>query len=120
LQAPTLNERRIRTEPERFSVVLGIRSHARIVIEASTDSELVVARCLAALGQEVIVADPNFSPMYATLTRKVKTDRCDTRAPAEARYRVPSGTAVSLLAIASSLVFRPRSHVNEHAGELCG
>jgi transposase len=50
----------------------------RIVIEASTDSECV-ARCLEALGHEAIVADPNFAPMYATRTRKVKTDRRGTR-----------------------------------------
>src|SRR4249920_3262345 len=76
-------ERRIRTEPERFDAVLGTRAHARIVIEASTDSEWV-ARCLEALGHQVIVADPNFAPMYATRTRKVKTDRRDARALAEA------------------------------------
>ena len=38
-------ERPIRTEPERFGAVLGTRPRARIVIEASTDSEWV-ARCL--------------------------------------------------------------------------
>jgi transposase len=76
-------ERRIRTEPERFDAMLGTRPRARIVIEASTDSEWV-ARCLEALGHEVIVADPNFAPMYATRTRKVKTDRRDARALAEA------------------------------------
>ena len=38
-------EQRIRTEPERFAAVLGSRPRARIVIEASTDSEWV-ARCL--------------------------------------------------------------------------
>ena len=65
-----LSEQRIRTEPERFTAVLGGRSRARIVIEASTDSEWV-ARCLESLGHEVIVADPNFAPMYATRTRKV-------------------------------------------------
>jgi hypothetical protein len=65
-------ERRIRTEPERFAAVLGTRARARIVLEASTDSEWV-ARSLEALGHEVIVADPNFAPMYATRTRKVKT-----------------------------------------------
>jgi transposase len=43
-----------------------------------------VARCLEALGHEVIVADPNFAPMYATRSRKVKTDRRDARALAEA------------------------------------
>jgi transposase len=32
----------------------------------------------------VVVADPNFAPMYATRTRKVKTDRRDARALAEA------------------------------------
>src|SRR4029077_4889319 len=58
-------ERRIRTEPERFDAVLGDRPRARIVIEASTDSEWV-ARCLEALGHEVIVADPNFAPMYSS------------------------------------------------------
>jgi transposase len=78
-----LIECRIRTEPERFAAVLGHRPRARIVIEASTDSEWV-ARCLEALGHEVIVADPNFAPMYATRTRKVKTDRRDARALAEA------------------------------------
>jgi len=40
-----LIERRIHTEPERFAAVLGDRPRARILIEASTDSEWV-ARCL--------------------------------------------------------------------------
>jgi transposase len=74
-----LIEQRIRTEPERFAAVLGKRPHARILIEASTDSEWV-ARCLEGLGHEVIVADPNFAPMDATRTRRVKTDRRDARA----------------------------------------
>jgi transposase len=76
-------EQRIRTEPERFAAVLGTRPHARILIEASTDSEWV-ARCLEALGHEVIVTDPNFAPMYATRSRRVKTDRRDARVLAEA------------------------------------
>ena len=78
-----LIEQRIRTEPERFTAVLGNRPRARIVIEASTDSEWG-ARCLESLGREIIVADPNFAPMYATRTRKVKTDRRDARALADA------------------------------------
>jgi len=78
-----LIERRVRTEPQRFAAVLGDRPRARILIEASTDSEWV-ARCLEGLGQEVIVADPNFAPLDATRTRKVKTDRRDARALAEA------------------------------------
>ncbi len=78
-----LIEQRIRTEPERFAAVLGGRPRARILLEASTGSEWV-ARCLEGLGHEVIVADPNFAPMYATRTRKVKTDRRDARALADA------------------------------------
>jgi transposase len=78
-----LIEQRIRTEPARFAAVLGERSRARILLEASTDSEWV-ARCLEGVGHEVIVADPNFAPMYATRTRKLKTDRRDARALADA------------------------------------
>jgi len=78
-----LIEQRIRSEPERFAAGLGQRPRARILIEASTDSEWV-ARGLEGLGHEVIVADPNFAPMYATRTRKIKTDRRDARALADA------------------------------------
>jgi len=85
-EAGELIEQRIRTEPERFAAVLGERPRARIVLEASTDSEWV-ARCLEGLGHEVIVADPNFAPMYAPRTRKVKTDRRDARALADACLR---------------------------------
>ena len=63
--------------------MLGTRPRARILIEASTESEWV-ARGLEALGHAVIVADPNFAPMGATRSRKVKTDRRDARALAEA------------------------------------
>jgi transposase len=43
-----------------------------------------VARCLERLGHEVIVANPSFTPMYATRTRRIKTDRRDARALADA------------------------------------
>src|SRR5262245_24807860 len=59
--------------------VLGERAPLRILLEASTKSEWV-ARCLEALGRDDVGADPNFAPMYATRTRKVKTDRRDARA----------------------------------------
>ena len=75
-------ERRIRTEAERFAAVLGDRSRARILIEASTDSEWV-ARCREALGHEVIVADPNCAQVGPP-SRMVQTDRRDARALAEA------------------------------------
>jgi len=76
-------ERRVATRRERFAKVLAERPRARVLIEASTESEWV-ARCLEELGHEVVVADPDFAPMYATRTRKVKTDRRDARALAEA------------------------------------
>jgi hypothetical protein len=57
-------ERRIHTSRERFTAVLGARPPARLLLEASTESEWV-ARHLETLGHEVIVADPNFAPMYA-------------------------------------------------------
>ena len=78
-----VTERRIRTEPQRFAEVLGGRPRARILIEASTESEWV-ARCLEALRHEVVVADPNFAPMYGTRTRRVKTDKRDAKALADA------------------------------------
>jgi hypothetical protein len=43
-----------------------------------------VARCLEEMGHEVVVADPNFAPMYATRSRRVKTDKRDARTLAEA------------------------------------
>jgi transposase len=76
-------EKRIRTQRDRFAEVLGLRPRAKILIEASTESEWV-ARCLEKLGHEVVVADPNFASMYATRSRRVKTDRRDARTLAEA------------------------------------
>ena len=76
-------EKRIRTERERFVEVFGRRRPAKILIEAMTESEWV-ARCLEELGHEVIVADPNFAAMYATRSKRVKTDRRDARTLAEA------------------------------------
>lgn len=58
-----LIEKRVSTERERFEVVLGSYPETWILIEASTESEWV-ARCLEGLGHEVIVADPNYAPMY--------------------------------------------------------
>lgn len=81
--AGELLERRIATTRERFTEVLGSRPPARILLEASTESEWV-ARHLESLGHTVIVADPNFAPMYATRHRGVKTDRRDARTLMEA------------------------------------
>ena len=86
-----MTERRIVTSRERFTAVLGNRPPARILLEASTESEWV-AQHLESLGHAVIVADPNYAPMYATRARRVKTDKRDARTLAEAlrlgAYRV--------------------------------
>jgi transposase len=79
----TVAERRIVTSRERFTAILGNRPKARILLEASTESEWV-AQHLESLGHEVVVADPNYAPMYATRTRRVKTDKRDARSLAEA------------------------------------
>lgn len=76
-------EYRVGTTREALIARFGRRPRCRILIEAATESEWV-GRCLEGLGHEVIVADPNFAPMYATLSRRVKTDRRDARALAEA------------------------------------
>src|SRR5438034_200671 len=74
----SITEQRIVTSRERFTAVLGHRPPARILVEASTESEWV-AQHLEGLGHEVIVADPNYAPMYATRSRRVKTDKRDAR-----------------------------------------
>jgi transposase len=105
-QTDEVLELRVATRRERFAEVLADRPRARVLIEASTESEWV-ARCLEELGHEVVVADPNFAPMYATRSRKVKTDRRDARALAEAcrlgaRRAVRSRSRQRLWPVASS------------------
>jgi transposase len=78
-----LIERRIKTDRKHISELLGKRAPARILVESSTESEWV-ARYLEELGLEVVVADPSFAAMYATRSRKVKTDKRDARTLAEA------------------------------------
>ena len=82
-EAGEVIERRIRTERARFGAVLGERSPARVLLEASTESEWVACG-LEELGHTVVVADPNYAPMYGTRSRRVKTHRRDARALAEA------------------------------------
>jgi transposase len=66
-----------------LTALFGERPRARILLEAATESEWV-ARHLESLGHEVVVADPNFAPMYASRSRKVKTDKRDARALCDA------------------------------------
>jgi len=79
-------ERRIKTTREELTKFFAERPLTRILIEAATESEWV-AQHLEGLGHEVVVADPNFAPMYSTLSKKVKTDKRDARALCDACER---------------------------------
>lgn len=81
-----LREQRVPTSVERLVRAFGDLGPMRILVETGTESEWV-ALALEAVGHEVIVADPNYAPMYGELRRKVKTDRRDVAALAEANRR---------------------------------
>jgi len=82
-EAGQVVDQRIVTTRDRLTFVFGGRSRMRILVEASTESEWV-AQHLETMGHEVIVADPNYAPMYGHRTRRIKTDRRDVVALAEA------------------------------------
>jgi transposase len=102
-------EQRIRTTPERFTALLCGRPRARILLEAATESEWV-AQHLETLGHEVIVADPNYAAMYATRSRRVKTDRRDARTLADAcrlgAYHPAHRTSAAQRAVRAKLAVR--------------
>jgi transposase len=78
-----LTQRRIKSTRGAFNEVSAGRPPARILVEASTESEWVACH-LERLGHEVIVADPNFAPKYATRDKRIKTDKRDARALCDA------------------------------------
>ncbi len=91
--AGELLAKRIQTERGRFVGALGARPKARILIEASTESEWM-ARCLEDLSHEVIMADPTYAPTFAQKSRPMKGVRRDAQALAEAyRWGLPSGAS---------------------------
>lgn len=79
-------DRRVDTTRADFDRVFAGRPRLRILLESSTESEWV-AQHLEALGHEVIVADPNYAPMYGSRSRKIKTDKRDVAALAIACRR---------------------------------
>jgi transposase len=81
-----VGDRRVVTSRERLTQAFAGYGPMRILLETSTESEWV-AQTLEAAGHEVIVADPNYAPMYGERTRRVKTDRRDVAALAEANRR---------------------------------
>ena len=81
-----LKDQRIETSRERFVAAFAGRGAMRILVETGTESEWV-AQTLEAAGHEVVVADPNYAPMYGETSRRIKTDRRDVAALAEANRR---------------------------------
>ena len=78
-----ISDERIPTTRARLTATFGGLAPARILLEASTESEWVAAY-LEQLGHTVIVADPGFAAMYATRSKRVKTDKRDARTLCEA------------------------------------
>jgi len=81
-----LRDQRVMTSRERLTKGFEGAGPMRMLLETGTESEWV-AQALEAAGHGVVVADPNYAPMYGELTRKVKTDRRDVAALAEANRR---------------------------------
>jgi transposase len=102
-------DQRIATRPDRLTAVLGARASMRLLLETGTESEWV-AQHLEGLGHAVIVADPNYAPMYGARTRRIKTDRRDVAALAEANrlghFRVAHRVSVAQRAVRQQLHVR--------------
>ena len=79
-------DQRVPATRERLTQAFLGHGRMRILLETGTESEWV-AQALEAAGHEVIVADPNYAPMYGEVTRRIKTDRRDAVALAEANRR---------------------------------
>jgi len=80
---PVVLHRRVATKREALAAVFGGRPRLRILLESGTESEWV-AQHVEALGHEVVVADPNYAPMYGQRNRRIKTDRRDVIGLADA------------------------------------
>ncbi len=81
-----VRQQKVLTTRERLVTAFRGVGEVRILVEASTESEWV-AQALEDAGHLVIVADPNYGPMYGALRRRVKTDARDVEALAEANRR---------------------------------
>ena len=79
-------DQRVVTGRERLTQAFASYGPMRILLEASTESEWV-AQHLETLRHEVIVADPTFAPKDSERSRRIKTDRRDVAALADALPR---------------------------------
>jgi transposase len=113
-----LLERRLDTTRAALAAVFAGRPLARVLVESSTESEWV-AQHLEALGQSVVVADPNYAAMYGTRSRKVKTDKRDVAALADAcrtgTYRPAHRASAAARALRQTLRVR-RQLVRQRTG----
>lgn len=81
-----IRDQQVPTTRERLVQAFAGVGQVRIVLEAGTESEWV-AQTLTDAGYEAIIVDPNYAPMYGEVRRRVKTDRRDVAALAEANRR---------------------------------
>jgi transposase len=78
-----LLDRTVATTRAALTQVFAGRARLRVLVESGTESEWV-AQTVEACGHEVIVADPNYALMYGQRARRIKTDKRDVAALAEA------------------------------------
>lgn len=78
-QGEVVLERRVSTRRDTLEAALAPFPGSQVLIEACNESEWV-ARHLESCGHHVIVADPNYTPMYGHRHRGYKTDRRDAAA----------------------------------------
>ena len=101
-----VRQRRVPTRAADLVAAFAGLGPVRILVESGTESEWV-AETLEAMGAEVIVADPNFAPMYGDLSRKVKTNDRDVAALAAANrqgwYRPAYRTSATQRAVRQQL-----------------
>jgi transposase len=86
VEGRVVREKRVVTSRPTLTTAFAELGAMRILLETGTESEWV-AQALEAVGHEVVVADPNYAPMYGEVRRRVKTDRRDVAALAEANRR---------------------------------
>jgi transposase len=114
-------ERRIDTTRDDLEQVVSGRPPLRLLVESSTESE-GVAQHLEGLGHDVIVADPNYLPMYGGRSRQVKTDKRDAAALAEAcrtgTYRRAHRASAAARDLRRRLRIR-RQLVRQRSGLIC-
>ena len=104
-----LAETRVATRRDSLAKALAAWPGGQVLVEACNESEWV-ARHLERCGYMVVVADPNYTPMYGHRHKGYKTDRRDARALASASaqglYRRAHRTSEPRRVVRAELVTR--------------